>query len=113
MLTVLTVFSHEFSCDAVIRMIRVPRPSRLKAIQMPSARSDVWSRRSRPASARGDFGITRRSTAYALDCGPPIFVIGTEGPAGQSAVSHAVAQSAKSAMRGSCFRQTPDRVRRP
>jgi len=56
-LTVLTVLSCEFSCAAVIRMIRVPpRPSRLKVISMPSARSDVCARRSRPASARGDFG---------------------------------------------------------
>jgi len=56
-LTVLTVFSHEFSCDTVIRMIRVPlRPSRLKEISMPNTRSAVWTRRSRLASARGDFG---------------------------------------------------------
>ena len=34
-------------------------------------------------------------------------------PEGQNVVSQAVAQSTKSAMRGSCFRQTPDRVRRP
>jgi hypothetical protein len=37
--------------------MRVPaRPSRLKAISMPNARSDVWARRSRTARARGDFG---------------------------------------------------------
>jgi hypothetical protein len=42
-LTVLTVFSHEFSCDAVIRMIRLPpRPSRLKVISMPSVQSEAW-----------------------------------------------------------------------
>jgi hypothetical protein len=69
-LTVLTVFSGKFSCDAVIRMIRVPpRPSRLKEISMPSARSEVWTRRSRPASARGDFGQpdlrTRSDGAFA------------------------------------------------
>jgi hypothetical protein len=38
-------------------MIRVPaRPSRPKAISMPSVRSAVWARRRRPASARGVFG---------------------------------------------------------
>jgi hypothetical protein len=38
-------------------MIRVPaRPSRAKLISIPSARRGVCARRSRPASARGDFG---------------------------------------------------------
>jgi hypothetical protein len=42
---------------AVILMVRVPnRPSRPKTISIPSARSGVWARRSRPASARGFFG---------------------------------------------------------
>ena len=55
--TVLTVLWRGFSSDVLIRMIRVPpRPSRLKVISMPSARSEVWARRNRPASARGDFG---------------------------------------------------------
>jgi hypothetical protein len=38
---VLTVSWRGFSCDVLIRMIRVPaRPSRLKVISMPSARGD-------------------------------------------------------------------------
>jgi hypothetical protein len=54
-LTMLTVSWGSCWCEALIRMTRVPaRPSRPKAISMPSVRSDVWARRSRPASARGD-----------------------------------------------------------
>src|SRR5215472_4980112 len=42
-------------------MTRVPvLPSRLKAISMPSARSDVCARRRRPARARGVFGQSAR-----------------------------------------------------
>ena len=41
---------------SLILIMRVPaRPSRLKVISIPSARRDVCARRSRPASARGDF----------------------------------------------------------
>ena len=43
--------------DALSLMMRVPaRPSRPKVISIPSARRGVCARRSRPASARGDFG---------------------------------------------------------
>jgi hypothetical protein len=60
-MTVLTVLRGDLACEALIRMIRLPPlPSRLKAISMPRARSDVWARRSRPASARGDFGQAER-----------------------------------------------------
>jgi hypothetical protein len=46
---------------AVILMVRVPdRPSRLNTISIPSARSEVCARRSRPASARGLFGQPHR-----------------------------------------------------
>jgi hypothetical protein len=56
-LTVLTALLDCFGLEALILMIRVPLlPSRVNAISMPSIRSDVWARRSRPASARGDFG---------------------------------------------------------
>src|SRR6516164_3134998 len=49
-LTVLTVFSS----DVRILITRFPaRPSRLKAISMPSARRNVWVRRKCPARARG------------------------------------------------------------
>jgi len=49
-LTVLTVRS----AAARILMIRLPaRPSRWNAMSMPTARSEVCARRSRPASARG------------------------------------------------------------
>jgi hypothetical protein len=48
-LTVLTVLRGGLSCDALIRMIRVPaRPSRLNVISMPSVRSEVCARRNRP-----------------------------------------------------------------
>ena len=49
---------------AVILMVRVPnRPSRPKTISIPSARSGVCARRSRPASARGLFGQPERVQA--------------------------------------------------
>src|SRR3954454_4659135 len=49
---------------AVILMVRVPnRPSRPKTISIPSARSGVCARRSRPASARGLFGQPDRVQA--------------------------------------------------
>jgi hypothetical protein len=57
LLTVLTVVRVGFARDALSLMIRVPaRPSRPKLISIPSARSGVCARRSRPARARGDFG---------------------------------------------------------
>src|SRR5262249_58470498 len=41
----------------VILIIRLPvRPSRLKAISMPTVLRNVWQRRNRPARARGFFG---------------------------------------------------------
>jgi hypothetical protein len=56
-LTVLTVAQMGFARDALSLMMRVPaRPSRPKVISIPSARRGVCTRRSRPASARGDFG---------------------------------------------------------
>ena len=49
---------------AVILIVRVPnRPSRPKTISIPSARSGVCARRSRPASARGLFGQPDRVQA--------------------------------------------------
>jgi hypothetical protein len=56
-LTVVTVAAVASGQDFLILMMRVPpRPSRPKVISMPNARSGVCARRSRPASARGDFG---------------------------------------------------------
>jgi hypothetical protein len=67
--TVLTVLRGDLACEALIRMILLPPlPSRLNAISMPSARSDVWARRSRPASARGDFG--QATIARTIDADP-------------------------------------------
>jgi hypothetical protein len=55
--TLLTILPLDLGCTALIMMIRVPAlPSRLNAISMPSARSDVWARRRQLESARGDFG---------------------------------------------------------
>jgi len=59
LLTVLTVLTALLDCfgpEALILMIRVPLlPSRVNVMSMPSTRGDVWARRRRPASARGDF----------------------------------------------------------
>ena len=56
-LTVLTVVWVGIVFDALSLMIRAPaRPSRPKLMSIPSARRGVCTRRSRPASARGDFG---------------------------------------------------------
>src|SRR3954464_5507221 len=58
-LTVLTVLRVGFARDALSLMIRVPaRPSRPKVISIPSARRGVCARRSRPASARGDWDVS-------------------------------------------------------
>ena len=115
------------------------RPSREKAISMPSVRRNVCARRSRPASARGFFahGVPlerssrvasahkrSRSDALPVQVGRLAMIVRTQVatgsasmmlsiaalrfaayaranvPEGQSAGSHAAAQSAKSAMRG-------------
>ena len=72
-LTVLTVLWVRFSPMAVILMVRVPnRPSRPKTISIPSARSGVCARRSRPASARGLFGQPHRGpSSHSI---PPTFM---------------------------------------
>ena len=55
--TLLTSLLDCFGLAALILMIRVPHlPSRVNATSIPSFRSEVWARRSRPASARGDLG---------------------------------------------------------
>jgi hypothetical protein len=112
----LTVLWVDFACDALMPMIRAPlRPSRPSAISMPNALSDVWARRNRPASARGDFGQPGPpcpASITPLNCGPAIVLMARmKVPAGQNAVSQAVAQSAKSAMRGSWFRRVFHRVK--
>jgi hypothetical protein len=64
-LTVLTVSGVGCRYDAFILIIRVPAlPSRVNVMSMPSARSDVWARRNRPARALGDFGQPEPFVAY-------------------------------------------------
>src|SRR6516165_6282831 len=132
LLTVLTVFSSEVR----ILITRFPaRPSRLKAMSMPSARRNVWARRKCPARARGFLSraapvlpvrsrlARRRSAALPVQelrldmssrtnaaIGSASIMLSIAAlrlaayarakvPVGHRAVSQAVAQTAKSAIR--------------
>ena len=69
-LTVLTVLWNWFSPVAVILMVRVPnRPSRPNTMSIPSVRSNVCTRRSPPARARGS--LASPTGPQPWDCRPP------------------------------------------
>jgi hypothetical protein len=66
LLTVLTIFSRD---ERIVITLLPARPSRVKAISIPSARRDVCARRKWPARARGFFGQPVPPSGYDYCCG--------------------------------------------
>ena len=112
-LTVLTMLWDRFSPMAVILIVRVPnRPSRPKTISIPSVRSGVCARRSRPASARGFFGqperfptmglpatlapASRRSEALPAHCARSAIISRTRAATGSASTMFSIASRRRS-----------------